>query len=219
MPFSTILIDALTNTLGLLGGFLPPFLLAVLVLLVGGILALFAKRGAMWVFQQLQINKGAATIGLKEILERGGRYDLPAFFGWIVEWFIVIVAFLTAVNVMEIAGVPAFMNTLGGYTFHVVTAALILLIGVVIANFLSGVIRGSAKIAHLASGNFLANAAWFAVFLFTLLGALRELQVPADVIQYLVIGTIAALALASGIALGIGKDQGFFGKLLRDITE
>lgn len=219
MPFGTILIDALTSTLNFLGGFLPSFLLAVLVLLVGGIVALFAKRGAIWVFYQLQIDKGAATIGLKEILERGGRYNLPAFFGWIVEWFIVIVAFLTAVNIMGIAGVPSFIATLGGYTFHVVTAALILLIGVVIANFLSGVIRGSVGIARLASGNFLANAAWFAIFLFTLLGALGELQVPAEVIQFLVIGTIAALALASGIALGTGNDRGFFGKLLRDITE
>lgn len=219
MPFGTIFVDALTNTLRLLGGFLPQFLLAVLVLLVGGIIALFAKRGTIWAFQQLQVNKGAATIGLKEILDRGGRYNLPVFFGWIVEWFIVIVAFLTAVNIMGIAGVPAFIATLGGYTLHVVTAVLILLIGVMIANFFSGVIHSSVKIARLQSANFLANAAWFAVFLFTLLLALGELQVPAQVIQYLVIGTIAALALASGIALGIGKDQGFFGKVLRDITE
>lgn len=219
MPFGTILINAIANTLRLLGGFLPAFILVVIVLLAGGIIALFAKRGVIWVFDRLQINKGAATIGLKELLERSGKYNLSGFFGWIAEWFIVIVAFVTALEIMGLSGVIAFFAPLGGYVLHVVTATLMLLVGVVIANFLSGLIRGSVTVARLASANFLANASWLAVFIFTLLVALRELQVPEPVINYVVIGTIAALALATGIALGTDKDRGFFGKLLRDITE
>lgn len=219
MPFGTILIDALANTLSLLGGFLPQLILTVIVLLVGGLLAFFLRRGVIWVFDQLQINKGGETIGLKEILERSGSYNLSGFFGWLVAWFFIIVAFLTAAQVLELTGVIAFLTPLGGYVVHVVTAALILLTGIVIANFLSALIRGSVKVARLVSANFLANAAWLAVFIFTLLTALQELQVPAPVLQYLVIGVIAALALASGIALGTGKDKGYFGKLLRDITE
>lgn len=219
MPFGTILIDALINTWSVLAGFLPGFILAVIVLLAGGILALFAKRGVIWVFDQLKINKGAATIGLKEILERSGKYNLSGFFGWIVEWFIVIVAFVTALDIMGFAGVIGFFEELGGYALHVVTATLILLVGVVVANFLSGLIRGSVKVARLAPANFLANASWLAVFIFTLLVALRELQVPELVINHVVMGTIVALALATGIALGTGKDRGYFGKLLRDITE
>lgn len=222
MAFGTILIESLANTLGLLGGFLPKFILAVVVLVVGGLLAFYIKRGIIWVFDQIQINKGAEVIGLKEILERGGKYNLSAFFGWIVEWFIVIVAFLTAAGVMGFTeGINAFLATLGGYAFHVSTAVLILLIGAVVANFLSGVIRSSVQIARLVSANFLANVAWLAVFVFTLLLALKELQVSAAVIEYLVIGVIAALALAAGIAFGTGKEsaKAWFGKMYRDITE
>lgn len=219
MLFGTIFVDALSNTWSVLAGFLPEFILAVIVLLIGGILAFFAKRGVIWVFEQLQINKGAATIGLKEILERSGKYSIPVFFGWIVEWFIVVVAFLTAADIMGIDGVTLFVIALGGYIFHAVTAIITLLVGVVVANFLSSLIRGSIKVTRLVSANFLANVSWLAVFIFTFLIALAELQVPAQVIQYLVIGTIAALALATGIALGTGKDKGFFGKILRDITE
>ncbi len=219
MPFGNILLNALINTWGLLAGFLPRFFLAVVVLLIGGLLAFFVKRGVIWVFEQLQINKGASIIGLQEILKHSGKYNLAGFFGWMVEWFFVAVAFVAALNIMKLAGVIAFFPELGGYTLHVVTATLILLVGVVVANFLSGLIRGSVKVARLASANFLANVAWFAVFIFTLLGALAELQIPAQVIQYLVFGTIATLAFASGIALGTGKDHGFFGKLFRDIME
>ncbi len=219
MPFVTILLDALTNTWGLLAGFLPTFILAVIVLLVGGILAFFAKRGVVWVCERLQINKGGAAIGLKEVLGRAGKYNLPAFFGWCVEWFIVVVAFVSALTIVEFSGVFAFFSTLGGYAIHVATAALILLVGVVVANFVSKLTRGSVKVARLVSANFLANVSWLALFIFTVLVALRELQVPEHIIGYVVLGAIAALALATGIALGIGKDGGFFGKLRRDIIE
>lgn len=219
MPFGTILIDAIANTLSLLGGFLPRLILTVIVLLVGGLLAFFLRRGVIWVFDQLQINKGAATIGLKEILERAGKYNLSGFFGWLVAWFFIVVAFIAAADIMGLAGVLAFLTPLGGYVLHVVTAALMLLIGITIANFLSGLIRGGVKVARFISANFLANASWLAVFIFTMLIALRELQVPEPVINYLVIGVITSLTLAAGIALGTGKDKGYFGKLLRDITE
>jgi hypothetical protein len=219
MPFGTILIDATTSTLGLLGGFLPSFILAVIVLVVGGLLAFFLRRGVTWVFDQLQINKGASAIGLKEILTRSGKYNLSEFFGWIVAWFFIIVAFLIAAEVTGIAGVPAFLTILGGYVFHVVTAALILLVGVVTANFLSGVIRGSVLVARLVSANFLANVSWLAIFIFSALAALRELQVPEQVINYLVIGIIAALVLTAGIAFGTVKGTGWLGKMQRDITE
>lgn len=214
-----MLIDALVNTWGVLAEFLPRFILTVVVLLTGGILAFFTKRGVIWVFDQLQINKGAAKIGLKEILERSGKYNLSRFFGWIVEWFIVVVAFLAALNILGLVGVLEFFAPLGEYALHAVTAALILLVGAVVANFVSGLIRGGVKTARLISANFLANGTWLALFIFTLVAALRELQVPEQVIQYLMIGTIAALALATGIALGTGKDRGFFGKIQRDITE
>lgn len=221
MQFGTIFIDALTKTWGLIWGFFPAFILAVLVLIIGGLLAFFLKRGVIWVFEQVQINKGAERIGLKEILERSGKYNLPAFFGWIVQWFIVIVAFVVALELMGLGGVTAFFKDIGGYILHVATAVLILLVGVVIANFLSSLIRGSVRVGRLVSANFLANAAWLAIFVFTVLIALRELQVPAQVINYLVIGAIAALTLAAGIALGTGQESArkWFGKTLRDIIE
>lgn len=219
MLFVTILIDALTNTWSLIAGFLPGFILAVLVLLIGGLIAFYLKRGVIWAGDQLQLNKAADTIGLKDILARGGKVNISAFLGWLAEWFIVIVTFVIALDVMGLVEVTAFFATLGGYALHVITAILILLVGIVVAKFLSNLIQSSVKIGRLASGNFLANVAWLAVFVFTLLVALRELQAPEPVIQYLVIGAIAALALASGIALGTGKDKGYFGKLLRDITK
>lgn len=221
MSFVTTLTDATVGTLGLLSEFLPRFLLTIAVLVVGGFLAFFLRRGVIWVFTQLRINEGSEAIGLQPILERGGADNLPGFFGWVVAWFTIIVTFLVALNLMGLVRVIAFFAPLGSYVLHVVVAVLILIVGLTIANFLSGIIRSSVRIARLTSANFLANAAWLAVFIFTLLIALRELQVPASLIQYIVIGAIAALALATGIAFGTGKEsaRSWFGALQRDLTE
>lgn len=221
MIFGTLLLGTLVSTWGLLWGFLPQFLLAALTLAVGGLLAFFLSRGVIWAFTQLQLNRGGVVIGLKEILERGTTYNLPGFLGWTVWWFIMVVAFLTALHIMGLSAVLAAFPVFGAYALHTVTAALILLVGITIANFLSGVLRASVRIARLASANVLANVVWLATLVAAVLIALRELQVPEQVIGTLVIATIAALALAAGLAFGTGREsaRSWLGKLRRDLTE
>ena len=99
---------------------------------------------------------------------------------------------------------------------------MILLIGILVAKFLEGLVRGSVKAAGLVSANFLGALTKWAVFVFTLLVALTQLKVADDIIRIIVVGFVAAVALAIGLSFGLGgvkhADE-MIGKLRRRIED
>ncbi|MBX4190438.1 small-conductance mechanosensitive ion channel, partial [Candidatus Parcubacteria bacterium] len=86
----------------------------------------------------------------------------------------------------------------------VIIAAIILLIGILVAKFLEGIVRASVKAAGLASGNFLGVLTKWSVFVFSLLIALNQLRVAQNIINIVITGLVAAGALALGLSFGLG---------------
>jgi hypothetical protein len=91
-----------------------------------------------------------------------------------------------------------------GYVPNVIVAAIILLSSVVLANFLQKVVRSTAAGGKLEAANMAAAIAKWAVFLFGLFAALNQLQVAQNIISIVVTGLVAMLAIAGGLAFGLG---------------
>jgi hypothetical protein len=58
--------------------------------------------------------------------------------------------------------------------------------------------------ARLGGASFLGALAWWAITIFGLLAALTQLNIAESVINALVYGVIAMLAIAGGLAFGLG---------------
>ena len=70
--------------------------------------------------------------------------------------------------------------------------------------FLKNLIQASVKSARLHHAGFLGSLAWWSVMVFGLLAALTQLGIAVSIINSLVTGFVAMLALAGGIAFGLG---------------
>ena len=129
------------------------------------------------------------------------------FFYELVKWFFVIVFLMAATNILGLTQVTEFLQMVVSYLPNVIIAAVILLIGILVAKFMEGVVRASVKAAGLASANFLGTLTKWAISVFSLLIALNQLQVAGDIIKILITGLIAALALSLGLAFGLGGSK------------
>ena len=101
--------------------------------------------------------------------------------------------------------VTAFIRTdVVGYLPHVIVAALILVIATVIADFMGKVIASSSRAAGLRSAGFLGTLTRYAIFIFAFIIALSELHIADDYMKALFEGLVAMLAIAGGLAFGLG---------------
>lgn len=204
-------------------GFAPRLIAALIVFLVGWLIATLLGKLAYHLVRVLHIDNALSKVGFKEAWERSGfRLSTAMFFYEIVKWFFVIVFLMAAANILGLDQVSDFLRTVVLYIPNVIVAAIIMLIGLLVAKFLEGTVRASVRAAGLASGAFLGSLTKWSVFTFSFLIALVQLRVADDVIRIVIMGLIAALSLALGLSFGLGgvdHAKEFIGHLKRRMEE
>ena len=201
--------DIVRNSLMTLWGgvalFLPRFIAAIVVFLVGWLIAELLGKLAYHVVKIVHLDNALSKVGFRQAWERSGfKLNTPMLFYELVKWFFVVVFLMAATNILGLGQVSDFLKTVVFYLPNVIVAMVILLIGILVAKFLEGFVKASVKAAGLMSANFLGALTKWAVFVFSLLIALAQLKVADDIIKIVITGLIAASALAMGLAFGLG---------------
>jgi hypothetical protein len=186
-------------------GFVPQLIAAIVVFLVGWLVAVLLGKVAWHVIRIVKLDRGLEAIGFKKVWERSGyKLNSPLFFYELVKWFFIVVFLMAATDILGLTQVTEFLRTVVFYLPNVIVAALVLLIGVLVARFLEGLVRGSVKAAQLTSANVLGSLTKWAVLVFSLLVALNQLRIADEIIRIIVIGIVAAGAIALGLSFGLG---------------
>ena len=202
---SDIVRTSLTTLWSGVAGFVPRLIAALVVFLVGWLIAILLGKLAYHIVKILHLDAGLTKVGFRQAWERSGfRLDTPKLFYELVKWFFVVVFLMAATNILNLTQVSDFLQTVVLYLPNVIIAAIILLIGILVAKFMEGLVRASVKAAGLASANFLGTLTKWAIVIFSLLIALNQLQVAGDIIKIVITGLIAAVSLAVGLAFGLG---------------
>jgi hypothetical protein len=204
--WTDVVVLSLQNVWVSVVSFLPTLIVAIIVLLIGLFIASVFGSLVEKIFDALKLDVFLSkTLGLSQYFERAGLNLRGAYFiGQLVNWFLII-SFLLAVT--DMLGLYAFSNFLKdvlNYIPNVVVAVLVMLATFVVANFLRRVVLASVASARLHASKFLGTLTWWSVVVFGLLTALVQLNVAVSVINTLITGFIAMLALAGGLAFGLG---------------
>ena len=202
---SDIVRSSLLQLWGNVAGFLPQLIAALVIFIVGWLIAVLIGKLAWHVVRTIQLDRGLESIGFKRVWERSGyKLDSAYFFYELVKWFFIIVFLMVATDILGLSQVTGFLGTVVYYLPNVFIAAFIILIGVMVARFLQGVVVGSVRAAELASANLLGSVTKWAVLIFSWLVALDQLHVAGEIIRIVIMGAVAAGALALGLAFGLG---------------
>jgi hypothetical protein len=185
--------------------FLPNFLVAVIVLVVGWIVAVFIAKLVRQVLNSVKIDEVGDKLGLDEVSSRTGmKMSVSGAIAWLVKWFLLVAIFLAATDILGLTEISKFLNQVLMYIPNVVAGAAILLVGTMVAGFLSKLVRGSVAAAGLSSADMLGAVTHWGVMIFTILATLDQLKVAQNFVNNLFSGIIAMLAIAGGLAFGLG---------------
>ena len=206
--WADIITFSLQNLWGGFVMFLPNLLGALIILIVGLIIAAGLGKIVEKLVDAIKIDKLLEQLGLGKILDRAEvRLHSGHFIGVLVQWFFVIVTALAVSDVLGLAAFSDFLKQVLLYVPNIVIAVLIMLAGVVVAAFLSKLTRASVLAARLHSARFLGALTKWAILIFAFLAALSQLGVAAALVNTLIMGFVAMLAIAGGLAFGLGGKE------------
>lgn len=188
---------------------LPNILAALLILIIGFIVAGVAKRLIILLAAKLQLDSAFASTGFPSVVERSGfKLNIGVLVGTLVKWFIVVVFFVAALDVLNLDDATAFLSAVVlDYLPRVIVATVILFGAAIIAGLAEKFILGSARMANFKSPALLAKFAKIAILAFAVLAALNELQIATELIQMLFAGLVFAVSLALGLSFGLGGKE------------
>ena len=186
-------------------GFVPRFLAAIVVFVVIWLLGILVAKIVWHLIKLIQLDRGLESIGIRKIWERSGhKLDSGLFFYELVKWAGVIAALMAATDILELTQVTDFLSSVLLYLPNVFVAAIILIIGVLVARFLETLVRASVRTGNLLAANTLGIIVRWTILIFSILIAMDQLGVDSMIINYVVIGIVIAAALAFGLAFGLG---------------
>ncbi len=188
------------NTLNLVLTFIPRVVGFLIILLIGAIVASLVKRGVAYLLRKVGFERVADRVEQRMRLQM----DSTTILSRIAYWFIFLIFLVPAVDALGLPAVSNLLNIVIGYLPNVFVAVLVLLLGALAAIFVADLVHAATATRNIGSPNLLSNIARYAVMSFAVLIALEQLQIAPALINILFTATLGAVALAFGLAFGLG---------------
>jgi hypothetical protein len=187
-------------------GFLPRLAAALGILMVGLAIAKMVERGTDVALHRIGFDRWMREGGVTEALERAGTtLDPSSVLAKLVFWTMMLLVILLSANALGIAAVSVLFGELLAYIPSVITAVIVLVIGILLGEFVKDLVLASA--GGLPGGINLARAAKGAIILLAVFMALEQLDIAQDIVLVFFIAMVGAAALAAGLAFGLGGQE------------
>ena len=124
--------------------------------------------------------------------------------GEIIRWAIIFIFLVPASEILGLPQLSSLINGLVDYIPNVIVAVVVLMVGAILADILGELVSGTSQAIGASTANFLGVIAKYSVIVFSIMIALSELGIAATIINTLITGFVAMLALAGGLAFGLG---------------
>jgi hypothetical protein len=196
---------SLANAVNTILSVIPRLLGFAVILIVGWLVSALLARGVSAVLHAVRFNDLARRSGFAGFVQNMGvRQDAAGVIASIVKWFVRLITLVVAFDMLGLPAVSAVLQQLVLWLPNLIVALVVLVIGGLAANALSRLIRGATAEAGFSNPDVLATVTRVVVWSFAIVVAVNQLGIATTLINTLLVGVVGALALATGLAFGLG---------------
>lgn len=203
--WTNITSTAVTDTLSRAVGFIPDLIGALIVILIGVVVAWAAKTVIVKVLSYIKIKPYLEKAGLSKALP--GKVDFAALIGDLVQWIIIIAFLLPALDILNLSQVNELLSRVISYIPNVIVAVALVMIGAIVADLVAKVVESAAQTIGVSTAKALADIAKYAIIIFVILASLYQLGIAAPLIDRLFTAVVGMVAIAGGLAFGLGGQE------------
>jgi small-conductance mechanosensitive channel len=190
---------SLTQGLNAVLGALPALVGALLILIIGYIVAKVLQGITTRVLKSVGFEGWMEKGGIKQFFDRSQTQQTPvSILGKLVFWLVFFIAISMAVDALGITAISAVLAQFIAYIPQLIAAVLILVLASLLANFVAGIVRG-------ATGSSIAGSvAQYGIIVFAVFAALTQMGIAEELIAPTFLILLGSVALAAALAFGLG---------------
>ncbi len=194
---------------------IPNIVVAIILVMIGLWLGKWLKKFTADLLRRIGFDSYFKGMGLNSAANRPNSLSLSDIVGYIVQVIVVLLFVAEALNVVKLDFFVDLARGVIAYLPHVIAAIVILGVGLWLGSLakkvLSSILQGD-------SSNVLATVAKYAIITIAVFMALDQLGVAPAIVNAAFILTLGGLALAFGLAFGLGG-KNFASKYLTKFDE
>ncbi len=199
---TTSIINPLSAVWYSLVGQLPGIVAAIIVLIVGGFVAVILGHALRVVLEKLKVDDYVRKARLTKTI---GHTHVPAVAGEIFRWYVIILFLQQAVSLVNLGTLSVLLGQFVAWLPHVITAVIVLLFGIAVANYVYYKTWEHSKQKGVKASAGILKAV---IIFMVLLISLKQIGVDVGILEHTFLLIIGALAIGVALALGIGLGLG-----------
>jgi len=208
IEWKNLIVEPVQEMLTKIMAYLPVLLGALLILIVGWIVAKIIRSIVNGVLKVVRFDVLADKAGISEVLRKGDlKITARQVVSSLVYWLVIIMVLVMAANALGLPKASDMLSSLFAYVPKIIAALLVLVVAMFLANFVSGIVQTVAGNSKLPKPQLLAGISRWAIIIFALTISMAQLGIAPLLVtatfNIILGGIVLALALAFGLG---GKD-------------
>jgi hypothetical protein len=199
------LVTSFTNAYHQVIAWAPQVLAVIALLVVGYVVARLVARVVTMLAERIGLQTATDRSGLSESMQHMGiRRSVPAILGTITFWLLMCVFLTAAFNILHLTSLSQAMDRVVEYIPKLIVAAVVVVVGLLVASFVRGVVATSADRVGISYAHYLANGCYYVLAVLTFIAAFNQLEIKFELLNNLILIVFGALAVGFGLSFGLG---------------
>jgi small-conductance mechanosensitive channel len=191
------LLDNFLSLVPRIGGAL---LLLVLGWIIASVLSSVMRRVCGWI----QLDKWAGKINEIEIIRNANiNFSLTNVLAKLAYYAVMLVTLVAVADTMKLPMLSELIVNILNYIPNFLLALLVLSAGMLLANFVKGLVASACETFHVPYGNLISNVVFYSLFITVAISAMAQAGIDTTFISSNISIILSGLMLAIGIGSGL----------------
>jgi hypothetical protein len=193
------IVDSLLEVLNAAIAWLPNFLGAIIILIIGALVARLIQRAIKELFKLIKLESASDKLGVQDKIKTIGiESNITNILSGLIYWIILLVFVSSAASILQIPAVTTFVNKLIGWLPAIFAGLVIMVLGVMVAEAITNILD-KVKFGK----TYKTVVRWF-ILVVAFITAVEQIGINITFLTENLQILVGGLALAFGIAFGMG---------------
>ncbi len=205
VSFGQSLVDSFRGAMTMILAAIPKIIGFLLILFIGWLIAGWVAGLVTRLLRAIRFNDAADKAGVaKFVANSGAGTDASAAVGAIVKWVVRLVVLLAAFGALGLTAMSLVLSQFLLWLPNLVVAVGVLVLGGMLGRAAGDLTRGATAEGGFSNPGTLATVAKWTIWGFAIIIAVNQIGIGVAVINTLLTGLVGAVAIATGLAFGLG---------------